>query len=127
MIGYCDRFLRALCEQAESIRDTCSRDPAQNREDIRIVGKLIFFSKTKNDKVWQAKKKVQNMCGYMYRDMAIYTGVILLVPCSDDCDYFDFYNHVVSQFVLRMLKVCVLIYCLLKQSVSNWADRYPWC
>ena len=118
MIGYCDRFLRALCEQAESIRDTCSRDPAQNREDIRIVGKLIFFQKQKMTRC-DKKKKVRNMCGYMYRDKAIYTGVILLVPCSDDCDYFDFYNHVVSQFVLRMLKVCVLIYYLLKQNVNN--------
>ena len=35
------------CEQAESIRYTCSRDPAHYSKDFWIAGKLIFFPKNK--------------------------------------------------------------------------------
>ena len=74
MIGYCDRFSRALCEQAESIRDTCSRDPAQNREDIRIVGKLIFFQKQKMTRCDKKKKSTKHVWLYVQGQGYIYRG-----------------------------------------------------
>ena len=49
------------CDQAESIRYTCSRDPAHYSKEIILLNWL--FSKTKKILQKQRKKKK----GYMYR------------------------------------------------------------
>ena len=45
------------CEQAESIRETCSRDPAQFNLDILTLDKLIFSKKKQNMREKQTGKK----------------------------------------------------------------------
>ena len=52
--------------QAESIRYTCSRDPARSNQNIESVCKLAFFSKNKTDEK-QRKRGKPMKSGYMYK------------------------------------------------------------
>ena len=52
------------CDQAESIRYTCSRDPAHYSKEIILLVNWLF-SKTK--KILQKQRKKKKLRGYMYR------------------------------------------------------------
>ena len=45
------------CKQAESIRETCSRDPAKFNLDILTLDKLIFSKKKQNMRENKQEKK----------------------------------------------------------------------
>ena len=64
------------CEQAESIRYTCSRDPAHYSKEIILLVDWLFFQK----EILQKQRKKENC-------EAICTGGLnlKLVPCSDCC------------------------------------------
>ena len=52
--------LVVYCEQAESTRDTCSRDPANCMMNILTVVWLIFFQKRNQNGTKTKKKKGEN-------------------------------------------------------------------
>ena len=70
------------CDQAESIRDTCSRDPAHYKLDVLRYVLVVFFLK-RNQKGTRTEKKERKNT-----EKAIFTrGNQGFDPCSDRGSY----------------------------------------
>ena len=68
------KFQREECEQVESVRYTCSRDPTHNWKDISTKGKFFF---QKQVDIQANKKKKGHDTKKRRKSVAICTGVWL--------------------------------------------------
>ena len=81
IIGICENISMEFageCDQAESIRYTCSRDPAHYSKEIILLVNWLFFQNKENPT--KTKKKEETARLYVQGCLNL-----KMVPCSDSC------------------------------------------